>query len=188
MTPDKSRAIVLSRREYRETSLLISFFTRDFGHLSGIIKGIRTASALEYTRVEPCSLVDIVFYPRKRGNLYLVTQCDLVDFFDNLRHDLDKLSWAHYALEIVNSMTMPSAIHSVEIFDLLTQALKNIAEAEKPIKPALLFAYKFLQLNGLVDDKLQGKMPVNALKKELDQIISAQLDRNLRTSKFIASI
>jgi DNA repair protein RecO len=41
MSIHKTEAIVLSRRDFRETSLIANFFTRDYGRISGLLKGIR---------------------------------------------------------------------------------------------------------------------------------------------------
>jgi recombinational DNA repair protein (RecF pathway) len=38
----KTEALVLNRRAFRETSLIAEFYTRDFGKMSGLLKGIRS--------------------------------------------------------------------------------------------------------------------------------------------------
>ncbi|MDD2654344.1 MAG: recombination protein O N-terminal domain-containing protein, partial [Candidatus Omnitrophica bacterium] len=37
----KAEGILLKRNNFRETSLLVSFFTKEFGKINGLIKGVR---------------------------------------------------------------------------------------------------------------------------------------------------
>ena len=42
MSIDKAEGFVLSKRDLRETSIIVEFYTKEFGKISGILKGIRT--------------------------------------------------------------------------------------------------------------------------------------------------
>ena len=80
----KTEALILNRRDFRETSLIVDFYSRDFGRISGILKGIRADLKKFASPIEPFSLNEIVFYRSKSSGLHLVSQCDLKDNFPGL--------------------------------------------------------------------------------------------------------
>ena len=42
MSIDKAQGLVLNKRDLRETSIIVDLYTKEFGKISGILKGIRT--------------------------------------------------------------------------------------------------------------------------------------------------
>ena len=71
MAIQKSEGILLRSQNLRETSIILTFYTRDFGKIKGVIKGARGA-ATQYGRsaFELFALDEIVFYERKRSEMY----------------------------------------------------------------------------------------------------------------------
>lgn len=141
-------AIVLRRREFRETSLLVTLFTKDFGKINGLIKGARGARAQAGLNPQLFTLNRIVFYPRKRGDLDMVTECDLIDFFDDAKRDLERLAFASYfgeLVDVVGQARQPSS----ELFDLLLNSLKRLSDNSSAKRTARIFEIKLLKILGL---------------------------------------
>ena len=67
MSATKTQAFVLKTKPYRDTSLLAYFYTKDFGKINGIVKGIRDTRARFGGMLEPFSLNEILFYRKRRG-------------------------------------------------------------------------------------------------------------------------
>ena len=61
MSIERSKAIVLKNQDLRETSVLATFFTKDFGKISGIMKGIRGTFNQTNNSLELFSLSEIIF-------------------------------------------------------------------------------------------------------------------------------
>src|SRR3989338_3791400 len=103
MSATKTYAFVLNTQDYRDTSLLGDFYTRDHGRIRGIVKGIRDTRARFGSTLEPFSLNEILFYKRKRGgDLHLVTQVDMMDEFPGVRDDLERLAAGAYCIELLS--------------------------------------------------------------------------------------
>ena len=68
---------VLHRRAYRETSLLIDFFTRDPGRVSGVANGVRRKSKQP---IEPFTYT--IFSWKERSGLSLITNHEIVQCND----------------------------------------------------------------------------------------------------------
>ena len=150
MPIQKSEGIVLRRQDLRETSVILTFYTRDFGKIKGIIRGVRGPRAQGTgASLEIFALDEIVFYERKSSDIYTVSQCDLLEFFAPIRASLEKLSYATYIIELLDSVTTLADKNS-EVFDLLLNSLKLLSGESSPRRVARIFEIKLLYLLGLM--------------------------------------
>ncbi|MBU0502931.1 MAG: DNA repair protein RecO [Candidatus Omnitrophota bacterium] len=143
----KAEAIVLSKRDFRETSLIVNFYTREFGKLSGILKGIRKEPIKFASSLEPFSLNDIVFYKNRSTTLHLVSQCDLKDNFSSIRQNMFKVGMASIVLELIDAV-MQLDDKNEDIFQLGLDTLAGLASAPNPDKITTIFKIKMLSLSG----------------------------------------
>ena len=88
----KTEAVVLKSMKYRETSKIITFYTRDFGKVKAIAKGARQPKNKFGSSLEPMSYVLVVLYRKEHRDLQLISQCDLIKTFRHLSEDLDKMA------------------------------------------------------------------------------------------------
>ena len=147
MSINKTEAIVLSRREFRETSLIVDFYTRDFGRLSGLIKGIRDEPQKFASNFEQFSHNEIIFYQKRNSSLHLVSQADKLNNFEGLKQNIDRVGMASYMLELV-SVTMAAEDKNEQVFDLLNICLKELEISINPDKVMTIFKIKMLALSG----------------------------------------
>jgi len=77
----KAEAVVLKTYPFRETSKIAVFFSREFGKINGLLKGIRKDPKKFGTNLQLASLNDLVFYKKQSSELHLVGQCDLKQDF-----------------------------------------------------------------------------------------------------------
>lgn len=103
----KTEAIVINKRDFRETSVIADFYTRDFGKISGILKGIRTDPAKFASRIELFSYNEIIFYRRRISSLHLVSHADLKNNFSNIRQNMLKVAVASFAMELLGALMAP---------------------------------------------------------------------------------
>lgn len=149
MAIHKTEAIVLRRWNIKETSLLATLYTRDFGKINGIAKGIKRPKARFTSSLELFSLNDIVFYESRKGNLDIIAQCDLKDLFDQIRKDLKKYSSALYFVELVDRMSEPYDKRE-EVFGLLLDSLRALRGEGKVDSIVRIFEVKLLDLSGFM--------------------------------------
>ncbi len=152
MAATKTQAFVLYTQDYRDTSLLGSFYTRDFGKIRGIVKGIRDTRTRFSSTLEPFSLNEILFYRRKRGgDLHQVTQIDCMSLFPEVREDLERLSYASYFSELLDELVEVEDPNP-EIFDLMNDSLLFLASGASPKRAARIFEVKLLESLGLMPE------------------------------------
>ncbi|MFH0839491.1 MAG: DNA repair protein RecO [Candidatus Omnitrophota bacterium] len=142
-------AIILRKRDIRETSLLVTFFTRDFGKIKGLLKGVRGPRGPLGYQVQPFTQSRIVFYESKKSDIHIVSQCDLTDFFEDVRKDIVKTGYAYYFIELVDALTENSG-QGAEIFDLLLNSLNLLKTDASPKRIARILEIKLLLLSGVM--------------------------------------
>jgi len=150
MSIQKTDAILLRRQDLRETSLIVTFYTRDFGKMKGIVRGVRGHRAqFGGASLEIFAHDGLVFYERKKGDIFTISQCDLLEFFARAREDLEKLSQAAYMIELLDSVTTLGD-KNADVFDLILNSLKMLNGDASPKRVSRIFEIKLLSLMGLM--------------------------------------
>ncbi|MBL7091852.1 MAG: DNA repair protein RecO [Candidatus Omnitrophica bacterium] len=147
MTIQKSEAIVLKTWSFRETSLIVNLFTKDFGKIGGLIKGIRQAPQRYGGLPLVFSRSSIVFYERPKRDLNLVTQCDAEEQFLPIRRDLEKTNYANYFLELLDAVTFDYDKNE-GLFELTVDSLKALCLEQESWRIARIFEIRLLNLSG----------------------------------------
>jgi len=138
----KTKAFVLNKLDFGDTSKIVNFYTEEFGRVSGIIKGARSSNSKIGKAVDVLNLVEIIFYKKDSRDLQIVSQADLISHFPNIKSDLEKVKYASSIIELVLKLTRENDAHK-RLFNGITKILQRI-ETENT-EPMLLFAmfYKF---------------------------------------------
>ncbi|MBM3252687.1 MAG: DNA repair protein RecO [Candidatus Omnitrophica bacterium] len=147
----QTEAIVLKKRDYSESSLLVDFFTRDFGKVKSIIKGAKRNKTNITGDLAIFSYNHIVFYESRHSDINKLTQCQLLDRFDSIRTDIAGIAIASYFIELVDSLSSPQD-PSPQIFDILLWSLKSLKDNMNPQIISIIFQIKLLHLSGILPD------------------------------------
>jgi DNA repair protein RecO (recombination protein O) len=152
LSATKTQAFVLKTYDYRDTSLLAHFYTKDFGKIHGIIKGVRDARYRYGSTLEPFSLNEILFYRRRRGaDLHQVTQVEVVDNYPEVREDLEALSYASYFVDMIDQVVDVEET-SVELFTVLKEAMDFLRQKASPRRCARIFEVKLFEILGIMPE------------------------------------
>ena len=149
MTIVATDAILLKKTELRETSLLLDFYTKESGKIKGVLKGIRSPQPQFGALFEVFTLDRILFYERKNKDIFIISQCELIDFFPNLRKDLEKLGYAFYYTELIDS-ALGSGERNEEIFNLLLDSLRFLSQPGSAKRITRVFEIKLLKALGMM--------------------------------------
>lgn len=141
----KDLGFVLKRYNFRETSVIASFYTQKYGKITGILKGFYTQKKEFASHLDSLSLNEIVFYPKK-SDVWLVSFADLVCDYGFLRKDLSRAWAASIFLNLIDK-TMQPLDKNLEVFELLRDSLFSLRE-EGARKALYVFLIKFLTLSG----------------------------------------
>jgi DNA repair protein RecO (recombination protein O) len=124
----KTEVIVLRSMKYRDTSKIVTFYSKEYGKIKGIAKGARSAKNKFGSALEPLSHSMLLVYKKEHRDLHLISQCDSINPFKNLTEDLDRMAAALSVLELADHVTHHEEKNSA-LFLLLIEVLNALNES-----------------------------------------------------------
>lgn len=119
----KTEAIVLSQRDFGEADRLLTFFSRRFGRMTALAKGVRRPTSRKAGSLEIFNRVDLLL--AKGRSLDLVLEVELQNSFSAWRRNLIRVGVAYYFVELVDRLTAEGQ-PSETVFLLLNRFLGKI--------------------------------------------------------------
>jgi DNA repair protein RecO (recombination protein O) len=128
MAPVKSSAIVLRTYMLGETSRVVVCYTRDYGKVRLVAKGVRKGGGPLGAALEPMLVSGVVFYLRPGRDLSLVSQAEVERQWPELRRDVVRMAYAGATVELLDAMVTEHE-PDARLFDLTEATLAFIARA-----------------------------------------------------------
>jgi DNA repair protein RecO (recombination protein O) len=145
----KTQAITLRLTDYRETSQILSVYSRDFGRMSLIAKGSKRKRAHSQGAIDLFQLLELVFIEKPAAHLHLLTESRVLEEFPGLRRKLARGYGAFFVAELLLGLTEESDPNPA-LFDLAVTVLGMLAETDRPNVVLHAFEMRLLELIGLV--------------------------------------
>ncbi len=140
-------AIIIRHLNYGEADRIVTFFTRDHGLLKGFARGARKSRKRFGAALEPFSEARLYWTEPTGDGLAALKEAELTDLHLGLRQDLDIISLASYACELVEGLIGEGHPHP-EAFDLLKALLDHLNHNEPTWEARLLFEIRLITLAG----------------------------------------
>ncbi len=121
----KDDALVLGRRRFGETSLIVSLFTPTKGPVRVIAKGARRARSKFGSALEPTNVLRIVYYAKENRDLHLLSQADPIQTFSVLRESLLRLAYAYAIIDCLIGLKRDESVAG-PLFGMARAALEHI--------------------------------------------------------------
>ena len=150
MALKKTEAIILKKYLLRETSFILSVFTRDYGKVQGVVKGVRKPYPQFAGDYEIFTRCHIVFYEKPRS-MDLITQVEGVDSFVGIRKDIERLTYANYFIELI-LVVVKEYDTNIILYETLLDSLHLLDTVTSAKRVARIFEMKFLQAIGLAPE------------------------------------
>ncbi len=148
MAIKREEAFVLKRTPIRETSLIVTFFSRDAGKIKGLVKGARREKNPIVARFEPFTHLSVVYYEKLKSDTHLISETAVLNSNSFLRNRLDLFSYASYLTELVDALFGVHDPHP-DVFELLAVAF-HLFESAPAMQIARVFEVKVLEMAGLL--------------------------------------
>lgn len=140
----KADAVVIRSIDFSDSSEIITFYTREYGKVTVLAKGVRRKSSRITGHVDLFSRGEIVFTTGSHGRrLDILTEADAREKYSKIRKNIDRFYAACHAAEIVNMLTAPEDPDS-EIFDELVALLRALNTTDEPALPLFAFEVRLL--------------------------------------------
>ena len=105
MDTERAEGIVLRRQTVTDSSLIVTWYTREFGKLKTVAKGARRIKGPFQGKIDLFYRDEIVFLRSKRSDLHLLHDCFLEEAHARLRQSVESLTAASYVSELVDLAT-----------------------------------------------------------------------------------
>jgi DNA repair protein RecO (recombination protein O) len=148
----RTEAVILKSMDYRESSRILTLYTREFGKLSVLVKGARGPKSRLTGTTEPLNYVEVVFYKKDDRELQLLTQCDIIRSWRGLTDQLEKMGPAMAIIELTNAVTHAEE-RNLRQFELLVDCLDAVNNATSNATNAFyVFEVRLLDILGFRPD------------------------------------
>lgn len=148
MTSDrdfKATGIILKYYDFAEVDKILHIFTKEYGLLQVIAKGIRSHNKKSTGNANLLSVNE--FLIRKGKNLGLVLNYEIQKHFPLLMLDYDKLIFSLFLGELI-LILVSEADETEVIFEFFIDTLEKIEIAENPFSLCLWFQINLLRIIG----------------------------------------
>jgi DNA repair protein RecO (recombination protein O) len=136
----KTEAIVLRSMRYRESSRIVSLYTRKFGKVKVVAKGIRRPKSKFGSSLEPFTASNIVFYKRETKDLYNISEADIVKERPELRANLRRMTTAYVMVDFLDAAN-PEESENPRLYALADSMLDAVEELPPSTLNLLLWTF-----------------------------------------------
>jgi DNA repair protein RecO (recombination protein O) len=144
----RTEAVILKAMDFRESSRILTVYTRDFGKQSLLAKGVRGGKSKLAGVTTPLNYVALVYYRKEERDLQLLSQCDLMRPWRRITDSLEAMAAAMGICELLNLVVQGEEEHPA-LFDLLVGCLDAVNDAtSNPLNAFSLFEVRVLGLLG----------------------------------------
>ena len=148
MAAQNAEGIILRKYYLRETSYILVVYTKEFGKITGVIKGVRNPYPQFGGDFEIFTRCQLLFYRKKKRPMDLITQCEALDSFLPVRKDIERLTYANYFIELINIVANDYDVNG-QLYRTLTGSLYLLGDESSPRRISRIFELKFLEALGM---------------------------------------
>lgn len=163
-----SEGIVLARRNFGEADRILVLYTKSFGKVSLLAKGIRRPKSRKRGHVEVFNKVK--FQAVAGRGLDLITEAEVIEDFKEIRSSLRRISLAYYLMEVVGRITQGGE-ENLNVYNLLIETLTKLKSTKLLKKLRLEFVISLLITLGY----WPGNKTLFAPDEKLEEVIERQI-------------
>lgn len=175
----KVQTIVIKRINFGEADKILTLFTKRYGKISCLAKGIRKLTSRKAASLELFTLSAV--FLAKGKNLDIVTEAKIINSFSPLRKDLKKVALAYKFCELIDRLTADSQSNRL-LFGLLEHSLLELCGPS--VNTAILafnFKKELLQATGF-------GLPEEMSNKNLDDFLEKIIEKKINTNNLLKTL
>lgn len=144
---EKIEGIIISEKSYSETSKIISIITYKYGVINVLAKGVRALKSP--LRSSTSKLIrgnfNIIY---KKDKLSTLIDVDIIDFYKNIKRDINKISYASYILELTEQVI--KQCNDDNVYSNLVASLDKINDGFEAMIITNILELKYLKCLGVM--------------------------------------
>lgn len=159
---EATAAILLRKRKFSDTSLIVSWCTESRGCVQTIAKGARRAKSPFAGRLDLFFEAEISIVPSRKSNLHTLTEVVLRNPFAGIRRNYLRTQTAAYFVELIEICTERDH-REPELFALLHRAFGYLDVNDPNLRAISHFETELARIAGVHDAKKLKSNPAFAL-------------------------
>lgn len=148
-----TEAIVFRSVDFRESSKIVTLFTREHGKVAVMVRGAKKPKNRFTGLMEVGNLLHVVYYQKNTRSVQTLTKAEYAEKNLNLRLDFEKMATSLSALELITQLLQDGEVNR-PLFGFTKRFLVWLDRTEQP--PRQVFPYLQLRLADLMGLGLQG--------------------------------
>lgn len=181
-----TEAIVIRLTRLTETSLIVHWFTEDFGLVKTVAKGARRPKSQFAGQLDLFFGGEIGFSQARQGDLHVLREVAIRDWREGLRLHYTSTLLAAYFCQLMESAVEPEH-PDPGLYDLLKRALNHLAAAPPSLRALRHFEAELARLLGVFHDQCQAETSLRDALGALPGSRSELIERLSPASGFSSS-
>jgi DNA repair protein RecO (recombination protein O) len=173
----KAEGIILKRKNAGEADRILTIFTKQFGKIRVIAKGVRRTTSRRSAHLEVFKHVS--FSCVSAVSMDMLVEVETIVTHSDREVDLSHIADAYYVCELID-VFMPEKLEHEEVFFLLSRAI-NAIQTDKQYIVRKEFPRILLEYLGYFP---KGEAP----HEEVDTLIEQLIEKKLRTPRFFSRV
>ena len=142
----RTEGIVLKEMRFRETSKILTIYSRKYGKISAMARGAYKPKSQLIANTQPFSYND--YYLFKGKSFYYINQAEIIDSFYSIRENINRVMYGSYVLELMEVSTLEGETHE-KLFLLLKEGLLVLSQLDRDfLKFILAYELKYISFLG----------------------------------------
>ena len=142
----KVMGFIISSTPYRESSLIMQIFTKEYGLISVIGKGVKSLKSPLRALTLPYTYGYFYLY-YKEGKMSILKDVDLIDPLLNIHEDIISISYVNYLADLTSQVYKESM--DSHLFSLFIETILKINEGLNPAVLTNILEVKYLPMLGV---------------------------------------
>lgn len=136
MPLEKTDALVIRLADWSESSRVVTLFTRDFGRISALARGVKRFRSSFEAALDLLSESRIVFLRKSSSSLDILTESQLISRFQPSSRSLTSLYGGYYVAELLAGLCEEYDPHP-RLYQIAIDTLRRL-ESDADARPAIL--------------------------------------------------
>lgn len=155
-------AILLRKRKFSDTSLIVSWCTESLGCIQTVAKGARRAKTPFAGKLDLFFEAEISVVPSRKSTLHTLAEVVVGNPFAGIRKNYLRTQAAAYFVELIEICTERDH-HEPELFELLRRAFGYLDKNDPNLRAIAHFETELARITGVHDGKKLKADPAFAL-------------------------
>lgn len=141
----RTEGIVLKSIKLNEADKIVTIFTKDFGRIKGIVKGVRKTKSQFGSSMENFTIIKLLAFKGKSFNT--ISQSEIIQSFFPQSKDLFRYGLAIQCTEMVDRLLVEEDPY-LELYELFKNLLLLLKDEQNPVLLVESFKWKLFALLG----------------------------------------